>query len=399
MRFCGVSSTSSRSCAARRSTGLSHSATSRPAFSFLRHVSGATRAFGMPFRPATGVPSAQLDALATWADGHVGLDSIGDDQQRVAALNSFPGFVVAELAPRLDQSEIAALLGGLNEPAPLSLRVNTYKAPVDEAVAALEREGFVVRRGRLAPEALVVERTRDLFASEAFQSGVVEVQDEGSQVVSLLVDPRPGRRVLDLCAGSGGKTLHLGALMRGRGEVFAYDTDVRRLSNIDRRLRRSGLQNVRVLRTDERFEALRSTEYGSFDAVLVDAPCSGLGSVRRAPDIKRRTTRELVDAMVRKQRAVLETAAGFVRVGGRLVYATCSILPRENEGVVGNFVARHPAFDLVPVERVAADAARYRGADALEAAALGREMLTLTPHEHGTDGFFVAVLERTRGES
>ncbi len=157
--------------------------------------------------------------------------------------------------------------------------------------------------------------------------------------------------------------------MKGRGEVFAWDTDARRLSRIDRRIRRSGLQNVRVLRDADQFAAFRARSVSALDRVLVDAPCSGLGTVRRSPDIKLRVTPDLVELMTTKQRAILDDVSALVKPGGRMVYATCSILPRENGAIVEEFLSTHG--DFAEVER-----------------------RTLTPHEHGTDGFFAVVLEK-----
>jgi 16S rRNA (cytosine967-C5)-methyltransferase len=345
-------------------------------------VAGYTAAIGVE-------PS--LRPLARWYAEHPALDFLPDEGvRRFAALHAFPEWIVEELAPSSPRDELAALLDGLCAAPPLSLRANTAKASVDDVAASLAAEGFDVQRGGLAPTALLVDRSRDIFATTAFRDGLFEVQDEGSQAISLLVGARPGGRVLDLCAGSGGKTLHLGAIMRGRGAVFAYDTDARRLSNMTRRLRRSGLQNVRVVRTADEFQAFAVREAGSFERVLVDAPCSGTGAVRRAPDIKLRATPALVDLMVAKQREVLETAARFTQSGGRIVYATCSVLPRENERIVEAFLAVQPDFALVPVAHALGDDAP----DSLRAAVAGRDTLSLVPHLHGTDGFFAAVLER-----
>ncbi len=341
--------------------------------------------------PALGVLPKMFDALAAWYRGHRSLEFLADDGlDRFAALHAFPLWIVEELAASATREELAALLDGLSTAPPLCIRVNTYKTSVDDAERLLEGLGFSVRRGALSPSALYVGRERDIFATAAFREGLYEVQDEGSQVVSMLVGARRSSRVLDLCAGSGGKSLHLGALMRGRGEIFAYDTDARRLTNMTRRLRRSGLQNVRVIRDAERFADLEDRESGAFDRVLVDAPCSGLGAVRRAPDIKLRLRPELADAMTTRQEGVLRTAARFVGAHGRLIYATCSILPRENESVVASFLEEHPSFRALAVADVMDDSA----SNALRDAAAGSRDLMLAPHSHGTDGFYVAVLER-----
>lgn len=315
------------------------------------------------------VAAADLAALARFSDDNEDLAFIADEGERFAAVHSTPRWVVEELLETIPRESVAELLDGLNEPPPLSIRANTYKVTVEELADRLRAEGVRTEPGRLSPHALVAGRDKDLFSTRAFREGLFEIQDEGSQVVSQLLDPRPGHRVLDACAGAGGKTLHLGALMKGRGEVFAWDTDARRLSRIDRRIRRSDLQNVRVLRDADQFAAFRARSVSALDRVLVDAPCSGLGTVRRSPDIKLRVTPDLVELMTTKQRAILDDVSALVKPGGRMVYATCSILPCENSAIVEAFLSTHG--DFAEVER-----------------------RTLTPHEHGTDGFFAVALEK-----
>jgi 16S rRNA (cytosine967-C5)-methyltransferase len=214
----------------------------------------------------------------------------------------------------------------------------------------------------------------------------VEVQDEGSQVVCRLVAPRRGEMVVDFCAGAGGKTLALGALMRSSGRLYAFDVSAARLAKLKPRLARSGLSNVHPQRlageNDPRVKRLA----GKIDRVLVDAPCTGLGTLRRNPDLKWRQTPDDVAELAAKQRVILESAARLLKPGGRLVYATCSILEEENRHVVEPFLERHPQFALLPAgealakEHIPLEADRY---------------LELWPHRHGTDGFFAAVLERT----
>jgi 16S rRNA (cytosine967-C5)-methyltransferase len=211
-----------------------------------------------------------------------------------------------------------------------------------------------------------------------------EIQDEGSQLLSLLVEPRRGETVVDFCAGAGGKTLHLGALMANTGSLYAFDTSVKRLERLKPRLKRSGLQNVRTVaiahERDERVQRLT----GKADRVLVDAPCSGTGTLRRNPDIKWRALD--LAALAAEQKKILAAAATLVKPGGRLVYATCSLLKEENEDVVAGFLATHSEFERLPVTGILERrhiALAQEGID-----------LRLTPHRHGTDGFFAAVLER-----
>jgi 16S rRNA (cytosine967-C5)-methyltransferase len=223
-----------------------------------------------------------------------------------------------------------------------------------------------------------------LFHTAAFRDGLFEIQDEGSQLLSVLLEPRRHEMVVDFCAGAGGKTLHIGALMANSGTLYAFDTVAKRLEKLKPRLKRSGLQNVRTVaiahENDERVRRL----HGKIDRVLVDAPCSGTGTLRRNPDIKWRAIdlAELTAAQTR----ILDAASGLLKVGGRLVYATCSLLREENDAVVDAFRARHPQFAPVAAAEILA---RRNIALAMPDAAL-----RLTPHRHGTDGFFAAVLER-----
>jgi 16S rRNA (cytosine967-C5)-methyltransferase len=219
-----------------------------------------------------------------------------------------------------------------------------------------------------------------------FLDGAIEVQDEGSQLVGYLVAPRRSDMVVDFCAGAGGKTLLLGALMRSQGRLYAFDISPRRLANLKPRLARSGLSNVHPVRiTDERDNHIKRLS-GKIDRVLVDAPCSGFGTLRRNPDLKWRMSEAAIVELAAKQTRLLAAAARLVKAGGRLVYATCSVLPDENEAIVENFLATHSDFALCDA-----------GAELARAGiALDGGMMRLYPHRHGCDGFFAAVLERRR---
>lgn len=302
----------------------------------------------------------------------------------------FPEWIVASVRKRLGD-ETAAALTAMNDEPPLVARANTSACSRDELAAALAAEHISSEPGVLAPDSLYLGRESDPFATKAFRDGLFEIQDEGSQLVGHLVHPLPGQHVLDLCAGAGGKSLHLGALMRGRGEVIAYDTDARKLARARKRIRRSGLQNVRLIESDEAFAAVVARLGGQFDRVLVDAPCSGLGTVRRSPDITFRIQEDAISRLTAIQGALLDRAAELVAPGGRVVYATCSILHDENASVVRRFLKRHKNFRPIPV------AAAFPDEPGLSAAreAAGKDLfLELWPHRHGTDGFFAAVLER-----
>ncbi|WP_395831269.1 RsmB/NOP family class I SAM-dependent RNA methyltransferase [Archangium violaceum] len=264
----------------------------------------------------------------------------------------------------------------LNVPGPITLRVNTLRTHRDALVARLRDEGVETRPGELSPLALHVVGPRpNLYGLDSLREGLFEVQDEGSQLLGLLVEARPGETVLDLCAGAGGKTLLLGGAMEGRGRLLAHDPDAGRLDRLMLRCSRAGLSNVQVLRAPpEGFLA---------DRVLVDAPCSELGSLRRGPDLRFLIDPARLVEMARLQRDILERARQLVRPGGRLVYATCTVNRAENEELVHGFLRDAPGFHLVPP-----------GEGWLAPGCVREGFLFCAPHLHGTDGFFAAVLKR-----
>ena len=294
-----------------------------------------------------------------------------------------PDWLFPRIAARFGpatQAELQAML----EPAPLDLRANLLKANRDEAHAALAAEQIDTTPTPFSPWGLRAAGRRPLTAGPAFRSGLVEIQDEGSQLIALLVDAQPGQRVCDYCAGAGGKTLALAAAMQNRGHLLACDTAAARLDNAARRLRRAGVSNVErhLLVPGDKWAKRRA---GSFDRLLIDAPCTGTGTWRRNPDARQRLTAADLAELVERQTAILDTAAALVRTQGRLVYATCSVLEEENEAQVTSFLARHPGFTLVPLAR----AWQRPGPPPCPG-----EYLALTPARHGTDGFFAAVMER-----
>jgi 16S rRNA (cytosine967-C5)-methyltransferase len=300
----------------------------------------------------------------------------------------FPEWVLPSLHRRFGAAlfeEMAAML----TPAPLDLRVNLLKATREDALAALAAEGLDAAPTNLSPWGLRIASRRPVTGGPAFQAGLVEIQDEGSQLVAALVDARPGMRVADWCAGAGGKTLALAMTMENRGQLLACDVSAHRLDGAVRRLRRAGVHNV------ERHLTIAGDKWakrraGSFDRVLVDAPCTGTGTWRRNPDARHRLKPTDLAELLPKQAAILDEASKLVRIAGRLVYATCSLLPEENEAQVSAFLDRHPAFRLCPLSAPGIvppglpDASQFGGGPFLQ----------LTPRAHDTDGFFAAVLDR-----
>lgn len=282
--------------------------------------------------------------------------------------------------------DLPALMAALNGPAPLDLRVNPLKAERDDVLASLRAGGIDAAPTPLSPLGIRLRDKPALQKHPLFLAGAFEVQDEGSQLLGLLLAPRRSEMVCDFCAGAGGKTLLLGALMHGSGRLYAFDVSERRLARMKPRLARSGLSNVQPVRIAHERDAKIKRLAGKMDRVLVDAPCSGLGTLRRNPDLKWRQTPESLAELTSKQAAILESAARLVKPGGRLVYATCSLLTEENETIVETFLAAHPEFRALSAEALlAARQVRLETGD----------WLRLDPARHGTDGFFAAALERT----
>lgn len=285
------------------------------------------------------------------------------------------------------------LVESLSQPAPLDLRVNTLTDKREDVRRELELAGVAAQPTPYSPWGLRVQGKPALTRMDAFARGAVEVQDEGSQLLALLADARRGQMVVDFCAGAGGKTLALGAAMRNTGRLYAFDVSAHRLDALKPRLARSKLSNVHPAaiahERDERIKRLA----GKIDRVLVDAPCSGLGTLRRNPDLKWRQDAGAVQELVAKQAAILASAARLLKPGGRLVYATCSLLQAENEGVAQAFSAAHPDLRAVPAQDALEQLKVEQAAQLCSGE--GGLYLRLWPHRHATDGFFAAVWEKS----
>ena len=304
---------------------------------------------------------------------------------------NLPEWLFDNLVAQHGEAFASALGDAWLRPAPLDLRVNLGKATREAVLAELEEAGLRAEPTPMAPAGIRLQGKPALNQLPLFVNGLVEVQDEGSQLLCSLVAPKRGEMVVDFCAGAGGKTLALGAAMRSTGRLYAFDVSEKRLANLKPRLARSGLSNVHPVLIDSERDAKVKRLAGKIDRVLVDAPCSGLGTLRRNPDLKWRQSPESVLELTAKQSAILDAAARLVKGGGRVVYATCSVLEAENEAIVRSFLASHPNFRLVPVAEVLAE-------QKIEVPDLPTEggMFALYPHLHQTDGFFAAVLERTQ---
>jgi 16S rRNA (cytosine967-C5)-methyltransferase len=313
------------------------------------------------------------------------LRTVSEDDADLPSRADLPDWLAERLQQAMGDADLLALARALNQPAPLDLRVNLIKADRPAVLAQLRSDGFEAEPCKYAPAGLRLKGKPALSRHPLFLSGAVEVQDEGSQLLGYLLAPRRGEMVVDFCAGAGGKTLLLGALMKSTGRLYAFDVAEKRLSRLKPRLARSGLSNVHPAvisgESDQRIRRLA----GKIDRVLVDAPCSGLGTLRRNPDLKWRQSPQSVEELTQKQASILAAASGLLKVGGRLVYATCSLLAEENEAIVDGFLATHPGFQRIPCGEILARQGIELEMD---------EDFRLLPHRHGTDGFYAAVMER-----
>ena len=304
--------------------------------------------------------------------------------------SNMPDWLWQRLANNFGEEEALQLVASLNSPASLDLRVNTLKSNRETVAASLAEAPIIAEPTPYAATGLRVVKKPSIQNLPLFKDGTIEVQDEGSQILAQLVGAKRGEMVADFCAGAGGKTLALGAIMRNTGRLYAFDISEKRLAKLKPRLARSGLSNVHPVVIAHERDAKIKRLAGKLDRVLVDAPCSGLGTLRRNPDVKWRQNEKGVAELNEKQASILDSAARLVKAGGRLVYATCSILDEENEGIVTQFLSNHPDFELLPASQV------------LQEQKIELEMgdyLKLYPHRHHTDGFFAAVMQRKKAST
>lgn len=363
--------------------------------------SDAPRALVIGALRERGAAAAAVAEMCTGQD-HAPEPLSAEETQRLesAMLDGAPQFVLGDypewLQPSFERAfgQRAAEEGqALACRAPADIRVNTLKATREKVLKALASFGAVPTTyspvGVRVPAPLGDARTPNLEAEAAFQAGWCEIQDEGSQIAAALTGAGPRMQILDLCAGAGGKTLALSAAMQNTGQIYAYDDDKHRLKPIFARVKRAGVRNVQILRAGD--EAALDTLGAKFDCVLADAPCTGAGTWRRRPDAKWRLRPHALSERIKDQQAVLARAVKMVRPGGRLVYVTCSILPEENGDQIAACLAANSDFHAVPT------AEAWRAAlpgDPPQSADGSADHLVLTPALHGTDGFFIAVLER-----
>lgn len=313
------------------------------------------------------------------------IKAIKADAAPVSIQAEFPEWLVEKLHAFMNDDAIIDLGVSLQKSAPLDLRVNTVLAKREQVLETLKQDGIEAQATPYSPCGIRLTGKPAVNRHALFLSGQIEVQDEGSQLLGYLLAPKRGEMVVDFCAGAGGKSLLLGALMNSKGRLYAFDVSEKRLSNLKPRFKRSGLSNLHVQRIDNENDLKIKRLNGKIDRVLVDAPCSGLGTLRRNPDLKWRQSPQSIEELKAKQAAILAAAAGLLKPGGRLVYATCSFLPEENQQIIEGFLATHPQFsvlncaELLAQQKIPLDTG---------------EFLQLTPKLHQTDGFFAAALIR-----
>ena len=340
--------------------------------------------------PRDFLKSALTEQEKNWLDQ---CDAINPADLMERHRRNLPEWLVQPLKDQLGD-EFWPLAESMAQNAPLDLRVNVLKEKRADVQKELARAAIKSVATPYSPWGLRIEGKPALTKLDAFTRGAIEVQDEGSQLLALLLDAKRGEMVVDFCAGAGGKTLAIGATMRSTGRLYAFDVSAHRLDALKPRMARSGLSNIHPAaiahERDERIKRLA----GKIDRVLVDAPCSGLGTLRRNPDLKWRQSAKAVQELVVKQAAILDSAARLLKPGGRLVYATCSILPQENEAIAEAFTAAHPDFLPLDAGEVLGQLKVEQAASLCSGGETGSAYLRMWPHRHQTDGFFAAVWTR-----
>ncbi|EDZ64718.1 Fmu (Sun) domain protein [beta proteobacterium KB13] len=326
-------------------------------------------------------------------DFTISIQAIKDRLKKISDLwirYSLPEWIFRKLAESYDEKKIKLVLNKLTSPSYLDVRVNTIKEKSREVIIKNLQDNLSINPKKIAasnlsPIGVRLPRGSQIQNLPIFKDGLIEVQDEGSQILSFIVDANRKHMVADFCAGAGGKTLALGAMMSGSGRLYAFDVNDKRLTNLRKRLKRSGLSNTVCHHinneNDIRIKRLR----GKFDRVLVDAPCSGLGTIRRNPDLKWKHDLDTIFEMQKKQLNILTAASKLTKLGGRLIYATCSFMPEENEDVVNSFLKDNSGFKVVSIQPIL---------DKYDIAVTSSDFFKTKFDEHDMDGFFAAVLER-----
>ena len=306
-----------------------------------------------------------------------------------AIRSELPEWLIEKIEAKMPDTDVLALGLSLQQSAPLDLRVNTLIENRNDVITKLCKDGLDAKTTLYSPIGIRLTKKSTIQSHELFISGKIEIQDEGSQLLGYLLEPKRGEVVVDFCAGAGGKALMIGALMRSKGRIYAFDVSEKKLNNLKPRLKRSGLSNLFPRRISNENDVRVKRLTGKVDRLLVDAPCSGLGTLRRNPDIKLRQTPQILEKTKRCQEAILSSSAKLLKPGGRLVYATCSFLPEENQEIIESFLATNTQFKLLNCaelflkQKIPLDTGMF---------------LQLFPSEHNTDSFFAAALTLAKND-
>jgi len=303
--------------------------------------------------------------------------------EHIAALHSHPLWLVKTWIDIFGKEEALALCKANNEMPPMTIRINTLKTSPEELELKLKVEGFSYATTNLSPDGIVLtDSTQPIQKTDLFREGLLRIQDEGAQLVSYLINPKDNENILDVCAGTGGKTTHLAAIMKNDGHILATDRHPGKLTELTKEITRLGINNIQTQQVDLSI-MLPIALKEKFDQVLVDAPCSGTGTLRRNPEIKWRTKALDLEGYAATQKTILQNAAPAVKKGGHLIYCTCSLMPAENEDVIRQFLVNNPQFILAPIP------------EAIKKSLIDKSGFFRTyPHLHNTDGFFGAILQR-----
>lgn len=305
--------------------------------------------------------------------------------ENMFVLNSFPDFF-GDLLPEDVRDDALPMMVALNREARTCIRVETNKIARDEVITSFRKEGVDATVGEFSPMAVYLPRRINLNNVQLFKDGLIEVQDESSQIVGLMIDPKEGETIIDACAGGGGKSVELAALSKGQAKIYALDVEQGRLQSCSERAQKGGYKNIStILVSPDGLNGAENLE-GAGDKVIVDAPCSGSGTIRRNPDKKFRLTRSLVQAQAAYQRELLERYSRLAKVGGTVYYVTCSIFAEENEAVVKSFIESNPNYEILKVAELVKDPKLARFAET--------GFLAIYPHRHEMDGFFLAAIRR-----
>lgn len=307
----------------------------------------------------------------------------------LAVRANLPDWLAESLVTQFGEQETLKLAEALNQPAPVDIRANSLKTTREALQVQLKDEGYELMPTPYSPHGLRRDKHGPLFTSQAFRSGLFELQDEGSQLIGLLAEAKPKGKIVDFCAGAGGKTLQMAAMMGNTGVVMAFDVSRKRLDRIKPRLVRAGVDTVQRHVIHDEHDPVLNHLAGTADAVIVDAPCSGTGTLRRNPDIKWKPI-DLAELAALQSR-ILTAASKLVKPGGRLIYATCSLLDEENSGITKAFLAQQPEFKVIPAETI-----MTRQGIAIQHAFTADGAMQLLPQRHGTDGFYALAMERFR---